>query len=186
MEINTAKMQTELLKLKQLLKEYEENQLNLYNELSSSSLFWKDPHAQKFFDVVLEEKNKVHVAVEELNSLEELYTYLLEKYQALGVKIQFDLDSEDAIVERFNTFLNKINSIIRDYNALDVSFCPNEAGLIMEERDSLASVSENIENIKQSVKKTFAQIEEIEQEAQAKISKIKIQIVKETELNEYE
>ena len=185
MQVNIANMKIRLITLTNKLNNYQEDLLNLYNELNNATSYWQDNHATKFFNNVQKEELKANNLVNELTSLQEIYTYLVEKYETLGTKIVFELDKKNTCLTKIDSFLAKIAQIINTYNHLDTSFCPLEAKYIQSEKKKLSQIAENIKTIRKDLKTIFNEIEETEKNIQHKLSKINIELIKETDLKEF-
>lgn len=185
MQINITNMKLKLITLTNKLNDYQDDLLNLYNELNNASSYWQDPHAIKFFNNVKKEQLQANNLTNELTSLQEIYTYLVDKYETIGNKIQFELDQKNACFAKIDNFLTKITQIINAYNHLDTSFCPEEAKYIQNEQRKLLKVAENLKTIRKDLKIIFNEIEETEKNIQAKLSKINLEIVKETDIKEF-
>lgn len=145
MKVNTVNLKNEVTKLNLLLEEYESIYLNLYNEIQSTSHFWNDPHSIAFLDYISLEKQEIIKTYNELQDIKEVYDYLLDKYQLLGKKIEFNLKLKDEVILKLNNYIYKINDIIRCYNNLDLSFC-SEAYLLKNERKILMNMKKTQKN----------------------------------------
>ncbi len=183
MDINIANLKLELSNLNNLLEEYELNNLNLYNILNSSSLYWVDNNAINFFNSVNQEKVKINLFYTELKSLREIYAYIVNEYQSLGNKIRFDLTKQDDIISYFNKYLNSLNIIINKYDSLDLSFCGREAKILLSQREKLFKMKETTNDLKSDVIKIFNKINEIEKEVNLRISRIKLEVLDETDIS---
>lgn len=185
MKVNVSKLKNEVISFQNLLKEYEENYLNFYQELSSVSFFWQDPHADAFFKNTNLEKIKLQVFHEELSSVYGLYKFLTERYQAFGDVIQFNLSKMDTIFSKFNLCLEKMDDVIRSYQSLDLSFCNDLVYVIKKEESDLISCRRQLEVVFENVKKYFYEIEDIEKEVNLRIARITVELLQETELNDF-
>ncbi|MBO5138555.1 MAG: hypothetical protein J6B89_02830 [Bacilli bacterium] len=186
MDINIDSLKIEVNKLNKLLQEYEQNYLNLYNELSSTSFFWKDKNAIDFSTNLNKEKFDVHLTLDELKKIRDVYNYVISKYQDLGSKIKFNLTVRDDVYSRFNSYLGRLDEIINCYKAMDLSFCTlNESSLVSSELKKLSDVKNRVLQLKDKIKSIFDNIELIENEVNLRLSKIKLGIIKEDEIIEY-
>ena len=153
MEVIVDSLQSEVDKLNHLLEDYEANYLNLYHILSSSSLFWKDPHALRFFDNIDFEKLKVKSSIDELSSIKEVYEYLLAKYKNLGTKFSFKLENYENVISHFDQYINEIQDIIASYNSLDLSFCGGEVADLLAQKNKLANMVTKANQVKEQLLK---------------------------------
>lgn len=185
MKINTANLKTEVTKLNKLITNYEETFLNLYNELSLSSNYWEDNTSKLFTQKVTTEKLEVKNTITELNDLKEIYEYLITKYEELGNKIEIFPQTKTSILSKFNNYIEKISETIKLYQELNLDFCPKEAKKILKHLEKLQKFENDIIILKEKVKKHFEQIEEIEKEVNLKISKLKIEYINESGIDNF-
>lgn len=183
--INSSEIEKELIYLKKLLKEYEENFILLFKELESSSLFWKDGKSELFFDVLPKEKIKCNNYYQELTNIEEIYTYILEQYKSIGNKVNVDLTYQESIISKFNKIINNLEYIKTLYEHLDISFCTEEKGIIIKEKSELENIIDLIKSEKKEIKKLLETIEKIELEITVKINSLKTTYIKEFEIDNY-
>lgn len=182
MEVLTGQLKNEIIKFNRLLEEYEENSLNLYNEISLSSFFWRDPHAQKFYDMVSDEKEKVRKNILSLRQLQDVYEYLIEQYESFGKKVQYDLSKKQNILSSYDKVIEKTHFILKQYSAIYLQFLNREAYIIEQEKNSIEKTYTQLVQSREIVKKSFVKIEEIEKETYHLLSKIKIEIIQETDI----
>lgn len=184
MNIDVEKLKGSLRELNELIEEYENVYYGLYNELSNCSTFWGDNKAALFFDSVNAEKLEVRRAIDELNDVAGLYGYLVNKYNEFGSKVNFDSNLKNEILVKFDSYLKYIYDILDDYRRLNVGFDRSVANSVYNEIDKLVDVSNILVDIKSKIKKYFNSFEEIEKEINLRISKININILKESEIND--
>lgn len=185
MEIDIASLQKESDILNKQLEKFTDSFLNIYNDLNQASNDWQDYHARFFFTNVNTEKSKVNNTYKELIALQEIYLYLVNQYKVLGNKINVNLDNKDDIFSKFNNFKEKLDELVSMYNDLDLSFCPDEAAKINSQKKQLLKIKSDIYNSKDKIKETLEKIEEIEKEVNLRISKINIEEIQETNINEF-
>jgi len=185
MEINVSNLKTEVSNFNKLVEEYEKIYLNLYNELSSVSFFWKDNHANLFFEHISFEKLKISKSFEELITLKNQYQYIIEKYQTIGNRIIFDLNNRNDIINKFDTYISGIDRIVQSYESLDLSFCREFVSSINHQKTTLIKEKSQVGELKNKVIEMLNKIEEIEKEIKLKISSINIEILKETAINDF-
>ncbi len=185
MEIKVDSLKTEVNKFNRMIEEYEEIYLNLYNQISSASFYWQDPKAIQFFKQISLEKLQVKTMIDEMNSVRQVYAFLIEKYQMLGNKIVCNLQNRDRLLLKFDRYVNQLNNLIDHYNRLNLSFCRKEARYLRNQRSILISMRNEIMEIRDCVKQKFNDIETIEKEVNLKISRLKIEIIKETDIQQF-
>lgn len=183
--VNVDELKTNLIKYNSLIENYQSIYDNLYNEISSASFFWNDEHASSFFENINVEKIKVGNVISELNSVKNVYSYIVSNYEKIGNKIVFDLDLRNEIMEKFDNYINKIIKIIKYYDSLDLSFCVQESKFITSEKNKLVVMKNVVFNLKEKIMKIFDDIEEIEKQVNLMISKINIGVIKESEIDNF-
>ena len=185
MQIRVENMKTQMHLLYNALKEYESDCRNLYNEFHNASSYWQDPRAERFFEQSKLEKLKLDTTLQEMNSLYDLYSYLVEKYERLGSTIFFDFDKKDACLSQVDSTILKIEEIITSYNKLDTSFCPTLGRRLNEEKQKIIKSKNDLVEMKERIKDTFTEIAEIEKNINQKLKKMNIEIIKEDDYQAY-
>ena len=183
MDINIEKLKGDLRKLSNLIEDYESIYYNLYNELSNCSIFWKDNNSSFFFDNVRLEKIAVNETITEFKQITELYNYLFNKYSEFGNKIKINTELKNDILSKFDNYLEDIYDILDDFKNLTFRFDKTIADNIYRDMDRLVDIANILVGLKSRIKKHFNEFEEIEKEVSLKISKINIDILKETEIS---
>ena len=89
-----------------------------------------------FFDSLKYEKMHVDETIQEMKKVHDIYRYLYEKYIEIGNEIKYELTSKDSIIIALNNYINRFDVIIRKYNSLDLSFCP-ESIIIEQQKNNL-------------------------------------------------
>lgn len=187
MEIDIDSLKVEVNKLNKLIQDYEQNYLNLYNELSSASFFWKDKNVFNFSDRLVKEKLEVSTTFYELNNIKDIYDLVVLKYQKFGTKIRFDLSMKDSVFTMFDNYLVILDEVINGYINLDLSFCIGtvEADLILNEQKTLVYVKSNLLKLRDRIKNTFINIESIENDVNLQLSRVKLNVIKEDQVTEF-
>lgn len=185
MQINILKIKSEIDKLNNLIEDYEVNYLNLYNEINKTSSLWQDNNAKKFFKNTDIEKRKTKQFIDEVNSIIDIYKFLVKKYEKIGKKISINIKAKDEVIAELNKYLNQLQNIINYYNKLDLSFCLQERNILLAQNKKLKEEKQIINKIKEEIKAKYNYIEEIEKEINSKIMKINIEILKITEINNF-
>ncbi len=183
MQVQVNHLKTYLDRISKSLDNYESDCQNFYNELNNASSYWEDEHAKKFFDSVLQEKIKIDTMQNEILSIKDVYKYMVESYEKIGNKLEFNLDLKEDTLYRIDTYIVKLENIISSYNSLNLSFCSKEKQTIENHKQKLIREVEYVQKVKENLKKTFGQIEEIEKNIQYKLSKLNLEIIKETDIS---
>ena len=185
MDVNIENLKENIKELNLFIEEYESNSRNLYNELSNCSIFWQDNKSTMFFEKVNIEKIAINESINEIKEIYKIYTYILNKYSQIGNKIKFDIKLKNEIITKCDKYINYINDIKYDLRNLDYEFDYTIANKIYNEINKLGYIINDLTELKKNIKKHFELFEEIEKEVNLKISKIKIDVLKLTEINNF-
>lgn len=185
MYVNVNDIKAEVDNFNALLDEYEENYLNLYNEISKASFYWQDVKSLAFFENIKHERMQVVNNYNQLTDYKNIYVYIYDKYQELGNKIKFDLEMKDNIMNSINNCNNKLKTIIRKYFNLDLSFCPFESEILKREIRKVESMQSNLLEIKSNIKDIYQRIENIEAEVARKFNLLNVDYIKENDISRF-
>ncbi len=148
------------------------------NELKKCSEFWNDGKSVLFFHSLKYEKMHVEETNQEMKKVHDIYRYLYEKYIEIGNEIKYELTSKDSIIIALNNYINRFDVIIRKYNSLDLSFCP-ESIIIEQQKNNLLHTKNLLIETKNNINNTFQNIDNIEKYVKDKINEINITIINE-------
>ena len=145
MLINIEELKTNLNSLNQLISDYEEIHLNMYNNMSSTFFSWNDAYSKKFLIYADDDKKSFSELISSYKSLSDIYSYLFEKYSKFGKTIYYELDNKNSVYEIFDKYISKLENIIMKYDNSSLINNSNLSYKIYNERkklqDSLDSVS---------------------------------------------
>ncbi|MBR1416816.1 MAG: hypothetical protein IJ572_03260 [Bacilli bacterium] len=177
-EVDVLNLKEEIGKYNSLIDEYQENYLNVYNEIKNSNMYWVDPQALLFFESKELEKNKIDVSLEELKSIKNIYDLIVSQYERLGNNIKFDLSKRDIILSKLNVYINKLNRIITLYNSLDISYAsPSIRTSINNQIASVKSMINVANSVRKNIKDIFDKIVESEDKIRKAIANIQIEVL---------
>ena len=182
-KVDTDSLKSQLIILNHLIEEYEENYLNVYHELSTSSLSWQDNHAIRYFDRVDTEKTKIKRSLDELKAVYDIYDYVATNYSELGEKIQFNLMTKGKLFHQLNSYLEKLNGLIKICQQFDYQFSC-EANRISSLLERLEKLRDKVEIVKMNLGNDFCKIEEIEKKIRFLNSKLHIEWIQESEISD--
>ena len=186
LKISSEEIVNEVLLLKNLIEEYENNYIYLFKELSDASFSWKeDVHAKEFFTALKYEPNTEINYYKTLIKIYNIFEYISKKYKAIGNRISINIEDRGNILAKFNNCINKTNELIVLYEHLDTSFCPYERQLISNQIKRLSNLKEKYKYTKSIVKSTIDEIEAIEKEVKNRLSKVNVDKVDEFNINWY-
>ena len=75
--------------LEELLDTYQDNYINLYNEIKDSEMYWYDFHAVNFFRQRAIEKTRINISYGELTSTKKVYDLVIRNYARIAKYIEF-------------------------------------------------------------------------------------------------
>ena len=185
MLINTEELRTTLDKLNQLISNYEEIHLNMYNNLSSSFFSWNDLYSKKFLVYNDNEKKSFDNLIANYKSYYDIYKYILEKYSSLGKTIYYELDNKESVYAHFDTYISKLENILYKYDNSNLINNSNVSYKIYNERRKLQNRLDSVKSIYSDFKDFYNSINEINLEVSERISNIEIKDIQEISVEDY-
>ena len=185
MKINVSNLKVEIKKLNKLIDEYENTHLNLYNVLSSNQIYWDDDISKRFNEKLILEKIQVKTTIKELITVKNIYEELVSKYEKIGNKLEVIPKSKDIIISKLDTYLDKIHQILEIYNEISINKKSKEMLIINKHINKLKKMEIEVSSIRKNIKEKYELIEEIENNINLKISKIKLEYINEININEF-
>lgn len=183
MKIDLKKIQLEIDNLDKTINRYEENLLNLYNQLLLTSIYWKDKNSLKFNENVSQEKKEANIKLLELKSVKNTFKYLISKYENIGQKIEFDLTNREKINKFFDDYILQLEKILDQYNEIDMTYFENLSEVLTNQMLSIKKIKDNMQVIKDNVNKIFDKLEDTEIQVAQRLNKIKVEYIKEINSN---
>lgn len=183
MKIDLKKIQLEIDNLDKTINRYEENLLNLYNQLLLTSIYWKDKNSLKFNENISQEKKEANIKLLELKSVKNTFKYLISKYENIGQKIEFDLTNREKINKFFDDYILQLEKILDQYNEIDMTYFENLSEVLTNQMLSIKKIKDNMQVIKDNVNKIFDKLEDTEIQVAQRLNKIKVEYIKEINSN---
>lgn len=183
MKIDLKKIQLEIDNLDKTINRYEENLLNLYNQLLLTSIYWKDKNSLKFNENVSQEKKEANIKLLELKSVKNTFKYLISKYENIGQKIEFDLTNREKINKFFDDYILQLEKILDQYNEIDMTYFESLSEVLSNQMLSIKKIKDNMQVIKDNVNKIFDKLEDTEIQVAQRLNKIKVEYIKEINSN---
>ncbi len=182
MEINISNLIEKKDKLTKKINEYEQTNLDYYNEISNVKTHWNTKKGKDFSSDVDEERKEIALVINNLKDIRDLYSYIIDKYKSYGDKILFDTTDENKIIDNINNYNNKIAEIIKLYDGIIAQY---NNGAIVEERRIINNCIKQMNDIKNNTIEKLSDFENIEKDIRAKINKIELEYIKETDISNY-
>ena len=183
MKIDLKKIQLEIDNLDKTINRYEENLLNLYNQLLLTSIYWKDKNSLKFNENVSQEKKEANIKLLELKSVKNTFKYLISKYENIGQKIEFDLTNREKINKFFDNYILQLEKILDQYNEIYMTYFEILSEVLTNQILSIKKIKDNMQVIKDNVNKIFDKLEDTEIQVAQRLNKIKVEYIKEINSN---
>ena len=166
-----------------IINRYEENLLNLYNQLLLTSIYWKDKNSLKFNENISQEKKEANIKLLELKSVKNTFKYLISKYENIGQKIEFDLTNREKINKFFDDYILQLEKILDQYNGIDMTYFENLSEVLTNQMLLIKKLKGNMQVIKDNVNKIFDKLEDTEIQVAQRLNKIKVEYIKEINSN---
>ena len=179
MKIDLKELQLKIDSIDKTINEYESNILNLYNQLLSTSIYWKDKRSLKFNEKVTLDKKQANIKLLELKSTEEILKYIISKYENIGQKIKFDLKGKEKINKLLDDYILQLEKILDQYEQIDLSHFNELRVKLTKQELVLKELKNNMKTIKDNINEKFNKLEEIELQIAQRLNKIKIEYIKE-------
>lgn len=179
MKIDLKELQLRIDSIDKTINEYESNILNLYNQLLSTSIYWKDKRSLKFNEKVTLDKKQANIKLLELKSTEETLKYIISKYENIGQKIKFDLKGKEKINKLLDDYILQLEKILDQYEQIDLSHFNELRVKLTKQELVLKELKNNMKTIKDNINEKFNKLEEIELQIAQRLKKIKIEYIKE-------
>lgn len=179
MKIDLKDLKLKINSLDKTINEYESDTLNLYNQLLSTSIYWKDKNSLKFNERVSLEKKQANIKLLELKSVEETLKYLISKYENIGQKIKFDLKGKEKINKLLDDYILQLEKILEQYNQLDLTNFNELSVKLTNQEVVIKELKNDMKIIKDNINEKFNKLEEIEIQVAQRLNKIKIEYIKE-------
>jgi predicted RNase H-like nuclease (RuvC/YqgF family) len=172
MEINTDNLKNKITSLESFINEYEEIELNLFNQLKNSVVNWEDGNSIQFDNAIQQEKQETNDILESLKNKKDLYQLIYEKYSELGKKIKCNLGNKNALLRTVDYCYNYATQVINEFNAVDTSFSYSEKSSIEQQKERIVSLRNQLSEIRSSLSEIYNKIEKIEIEIKGKIREL--------------
>ena len=101
-KVDVEALRTLVDHLGELLDTYQDNYINLYNEIQDSEMVWDDTHAVNFFRQRVTEKVRIDVSYNELTSTKKVYDLVIRNYEKIGEYIEFNIQNRASLLSKFN------------------------------------------------------------------------------------
>lgn len=173
MEVNTSELLEKYNSLKNDYKLLEENQMNLFAQLSTiCNVDWQDGNSLVFSGEVEEERLETdNFQIYTMEKLE-IFNYIYNKYVVLGKKVMCNLNRKSEITTAINNCVIQIDSIINEFHKTDLNFPYHEFHILRRKYQKFVNLKNRLNNINDYFDSLFTKIENIESEIATKIREL--------------
>lgn len=172
MKINTINLKCEIEKINTLIKEYDEIQLNLFNELKDSCINWQDNNSIDFEEQCDLEKRETEFFIDSLQEIKNMYEFIYEKYQIIGKEIYYNFKKKNSILKKIEDCEVQIENIITAFCNIDNTIEYKYYQIILEHKNILIKMKDKIYKLEIEINNIFKKIEAIEKEIKSKIDNL--------------
>lgn len=181
LEVDISSLKNAIERLQKLLDEYEEIELNLFNQLKTSCTDWRDGNSEKFESEIYRDRKETDLLKLSLKERKNLYDFIYERYSAFGKKLKCNLNEKDTLLHTFDECYLHTNAIVAEFDRIDRSFYYSGRSSIEAARRKVVNVRTACKNFKTKAKEMFSEIEAIENKIEAKIKTLE-----EVKINEFD
>jgi hypothetical protein len=172
-KVDVSKLKTELEQLNSIIDEYDEIELNIFNQLKNSCNDWNDPRTPAFEEAVNKEKKESMSMLDSFKDVQNCLNYIIAQYETIGNRITVCLEKKSSIIKTYGSIESKINSIISTINSVDKSFSYSQKHNIIDLGDSFENLKNDLVDSRDRVRDLFKRIERIEENVAVKLRSLK-------------
>lgn len=155
-----------------LLKECDEAELNVYNQLKDATINWQDGHSVVLEGKIKDEKKETQKFLAVLQNNQKVFQTVYDEYKAIGSKLYANLEKKEAIINAIDECVSRANEIIYDLDRAERSFYYYELGLINNQRSIMYNVRDELKSLKSKVEDLYKKIKSAEERISAKVAKL--------------
>jgi DNA repair exonuclease SbcCD ATPase subunit len=171
-DVNICQIGNIVSELSSVIDEYEEAQINIFNQLKDSCNNWHDFNSLTFGEKAKEEKKTSADFLSALENSRKTFKYVYDEYKSIGDKLHFNMEQKDAIIDAIDQCISLANSAIDELNSINRSFYYHEIGMINSQRDQISSVRKELKSMKEKVNSLHKKVTNIEEKVASRIAKL--------------
>lgn len=137
--------------LKKLINDYDELQLNLFNQLKLSCSDWHDGNSALFEEKLKDEKNASTKFLNALVKDKDIFEYAYKEYKTIGEKVHFNLAKRNSVLAAIDDAINKTTYVLNEFYCVNRSWYYSELNQINAEQRNFESIKSGLKTMKQSV-----------------------------------
>ena len=171
-EVDVKKIEKEVENINILISEYEEIEINLFNQLKNSCINWQDGNSKRFEEQIYFETKESEVIINSLKNRKNIYEYIYKKYGEIGKTIKSNLNKENSLLNIIEECYEEAVSIINEFNRIDRSFSYREQSQITAQKKKIEEIKESFIAIRKSTTEILKNIKQIEETVEEKIKEL--------------
>lgn len=168
-DVNVGNLKENIDKLQSIIDEYENTQLNIFNQLKESTINWQDGNSIKFENSIYLEKKESNLFLQSLQNKKDIYDYIFKKYGEIGNKIECYLNNKNSLLNVIDICYNETVNILTEFDKINTDFYYKEQDAIFLQKQKIKEVREELKTIKSLTSQLFVKIENIEKSIKDKI-----------------
>ena len=174
-EIDIKKIKNVISDYNDIIEELEEDNTILINKFNELQNYWNDQNRIKLSTNFKYEKQRILNLENNIKEQQKVYKTIESNYEKIGNKIKCNLDNQDLLNNKIDIVIDKISSIINEYNNLgDISFY-SKSYLIYNQKDNMKDSLSILKKLKTELNNKLSQIRDIEQQISELLSTIKVE-----------
>ena len=185
MQVNVSSLKDNIDKLAVELNNYEDTQLNYYNELSNSNSYANSNKFRKFYTNVSKEKIAVDNFYNELMELKSIYDYVYLSYKDIGNNIDFNIDNTHNFYSTIRRIRYKISDTKRKIDYINIYSYPEVSNDIYEIRRKLNNMNNIVNSIENKYNRLINRISDIERTTRNRLNRLDFSTIQESDINKF-
>ena len=156
--------------LSNLVDEYEEAQLNIFNQLKDSCNNWRDGNSLDFNDQIKDEKNSSNLFLGEIQNNQRVLSYIYNEYKTIGSKLHFNMSKKESIVNAIENAISKANTAMNAINSIDSSYSFSALSSIRAQYEVIKSARRELQSMKDKIIALYNKVKAIEDNISSKVA----------------
>ena len=171
-EVDIKQLGSLASELENLIDDYNEIQLNIFNQLKDSCINWQDGNSLIFEEKIRDEKKVSNNFYRALKSSKEVFQYAHDEYRSIGNKLKICLDKKNYIISAIDECISKADAVLSDFSGVTRSFYYRELNMINNQQSKITSCKINLQKYKSKIKDLYKKVELIEERIASRVNKI--------------
>lgn len=171
---NSENLKNIINNLNKIISQYEENQLNLFNELKESFNNWQDGNSILLEGAVYLDNVESDNIIGLMKEYKDALVFVLEKYGSLGKTVSCNLNSKSSLIKIIEKYEEEITNIINQFYEIDNTFYYEEYQNILNQKEKIEKSKIQLLEFHNEMSQKFNKIEKIENDIKLKIEEIEI------------